>query len=158
MANLPYFVAEYIHPSFRLDTPSPYSAGSPWGLLSRKIFYFFLNPLSTRSDYTLILFFQIFVLVIQYKLSFWLVTSFVRYLLVWFLLYFPRTCFDLFQHCRFYALTLQLFISSACYKQTSMLMQSLFYACFGYFKAFWRVFVCFRCSLSSLVKIMRQKA
>ena len=41
MANLPYFVAEYIHPSFRLDTPSPYSAGSPWGLLSRKIFLFF---------------------------------------------------------------------------------------------------------------------
>ena len=29
---------------------------------------------------------------------------------------------------------------------------------FGYFKAFWRVFVCFRCSLSSLVEIMRQKA
>ena len=32
--------------------------------------------------------------------------------------------------------TLYLFNSSACYKQTSMLMQSLFYACFGYFKAF----------------------
>lgn len=30
--------------------------------------------------------------------------------------------FGLFQHCIFYALTLQLFISSACYKQTSMLM------------------------------------
>ena len=52
---------------------------------------------------------------------------------------------------------LYLFNSSACYKQTSMLMQSLVYACFGYFKAFWRVFVCFRCSLSSWVKIMRQK-
>ena len=35
---------------------------------------------------------------------------------------------------------------------------SLFYAYFGYFKAFWRVIVCFRCSLSSWVKIMRQKA
>ena len=54
--------------------------------------------------------------------------------------------------------TLYLFNSSACYKQTSMLMQSLFYACFGYFKAFWRVFACFRCSLSSWDKIMRQKA
>ena len=32
--------------------------------------------------------------------------------------------------------TLYLFNSSACYKQTSMLMQSLFYACMGYFKAF----------------------
>lgn len=33
-----------------------------------------------------------------------------------------RINFDLFQHCRFYALTLRLFVSSACYKQTSMLM------------------------------------
>ena len=33
-----------------------------------------------------------------------------------------RICFDLFQHCLFYALSLKLFISSACYKQTSMLM------------------------------------
>ena len=45
---------------FWLDTPSPYSAGWRWGLLSRKIFYFFLNPLSTRSNYTSIfIFFQI---------------------------------------------------------------------------------------------------
>ena len=35
---------------------------------------------------------------------------------------FTRINFDLFQYCRFYALTLQLFISSACYKQTSMLI------------------------------------
>ena len=62
------------------------------------------------------------------------------------------TCFSIV------SLTLYLFNSSACHKQTSMLMQSLVYACFGYFKAFWRVFVCFRCSLSSWVKIMRQKA
>ena len=42
-------------------TPSPYSAGWRWGLLSRKIFYFFLNPLSTRSNYTSIfIFFLIF--------------------------------------------------------------------------------------------------
>ena len=54
------FHAEYIPPPFWLDTPSPFCAGSLWGLLSRKIFYFFLNPLSTRSNYTSIfIFFQI---------------------------------------------------------------------------------------------------
>ena len=53
-------------------------------------------------------------------------TSFARYLLVcdsrirfWFS---TRINFDLFQHCRFYSSTLYLFDSSACYKQTSMLM------------------------------------
>ena len=71
---------------------------------------------------------------------------------------FTRINFDLSQHCLFYALTLQLFISSACYKQTSVLVGVWFMLVFGYFKAFWRVFVWFRCSLSSLVKIMRRKA
>ena len=52
---------------------------------------------------------------IQYKLSFRLDTSFARYLLVYdsrirFWIY-TRINFDLFQHCRFYALTLRLFIS-----------------------------------------------
>ena len=69
-------------------TPSPFSAGSSWGLLSRKIFsnfiflilarylvngflrlnnffYFFLNPLSTRSNYTSIFIFFWFSLVIS---------------------------------------------------------------------------------------------
>ena len=41
-------------------------------------------------------------------------------------LYFPRIDFDLFQHCLFYALTLYLFDSSACYKQTFMLMRVCF--------------------------------
>ena len=59
------------------------------------------------------------------------------------------TCFNL---CRFYALTLLLVIKNI------YAYLSLFYACFGYFKAFWRVFVCFRCSLSSWDKIMCQKA
>ena len=55
------FTAEYIPPTFLTRTPSPFSAGSSWGLLSRKIFYFFLNPLSTRSNYTSIfIFFLIF--------------------------------------------------------------------------------------------------
>ena len=35
---------------------------------------------------------------------------------------FPCINFGLFQHCLFYTLTLRLFISPACYKQTSMLM------------------------------------
>ena len=93
-------------------TPSPFSAGSSWGLLSRKIFYFFRFSYSIS---TRILFFYFF------RFSFWLSninyrfdshTSFAWYLLVWFSLYFPRINFDLFRHCRFYALTLQLFISS----------------------------------------------
>ena len=58
----------------------------------------------------------------------------------------------------FISSTLYLFDSSAYYKQTSMLMWVCFMLVFSYFKAFWRVFVCFRCSLSSWVKIMRQKA
>ena len=41
-------------------------------------------------------------------------------------LVFTRINFDLFQHCLFYALTLYLFNSSACYKQTSMLIQVCF--------------------------------
>ena len=56
-AHLP---AEYIPHTFWLDTPSPYSAGWRCGLLSRKIFsdfIFFLNPLSTRSNYTSIFIF-----------------------------------------------------------------------------------------------------
>ena len=51
---------------------------------------------------------------------------FTRLILVCSSLNFPRICFDLFQHCRFYALTLHLFNSSACYKQTSMLMRVCF--------------------------------
>ena len=86
---------------------SPYSQ-NVW---IENIFLFsrFSHSISTR-----ILFFYFF------RFSFWLSninyrfdshTSFAWYLLVWFSLYFPRINFDLFQHCRFYALTLQLFIS-----------------------------------------------
>ena len=58
IAKTEYLPAEYIPPTFSTRTPSPYSAGSSWGLLSRKIFYFFLNPLSTRSNYTSIFIFS----------------------------------------------------------------------------------------------------
>lgn len=113
------------------------------------------------SDYRLII--SIFNLHILTRFGYaWLSYStrliFARYSLSVLCYIFTRINFDLFQHCLFYALTLQLFNSPACYKQTSMLMQSLFYAYFVYFKASWRVFVCFRCSLSSWDKIMRQKA
>ena len=77
------------------------------------------------SDYRLIV--SIFDISIFTRFGYsWLSSStrliFARYSLSVLLLYFPRICFDLFQYCRFYALTLQLFISSACYKQTSMLI------------------------------------
>ena len=130
--------------------------------LSRKIFLFFQNIASTRQVFT------------RYSLSAFI---FSRFILVWlrFGVYFISlrimasiwfsitilTSLLIFDSHRFRlisALSILRFNSSACYKQTFMLMQSLVYACFGYFKAFWRVFVCFRCSLSSWVKIMRQKA
>ena len=133
-------------------TPSPFCAGWRWGLLSRKIFsnfiFFDFSSLSREwisslnnffifsdfviilvwfwlSDYRLIV--SIFDISIFTRFGYsWLSSStrliFARYSLSVLLLYFPRICFDLFQYCRFYTLTLQLFISSACYKQTSMLM------------------------------------
>ena len=75
------------------------------------IFLFFVSPIR----FLLVFYFFYF-----FRFSFWLSninyrfdshTSFAWYLLVWFSLYFPRINFDLFQYCRFYALTLQLFIS-----------------------------------------------
>ena len=41
IAKTEYLPAEYIPPTFLTRTPSPYSAGSSWGLLSRKIFFDF---------------------------------------------------------------------------------------------------------------------
>ena len=88
-----YLPAEYISPTFLTRTPSPFCAGSSWGLLSRKIFYFFLNPLSTRSDYTsiLILFFRF-----RYRTRFdcWFDSRFILVWL-WFRIYFISfTIFD----------------------------------------------------------------
>ena len=142
-------LSAYISDSY---TPSPFCAGWRWGLLSRKIFSDFIFLFLLFDFYSYFIFSESFNSIqvpryfswvsffwfIQYnKLSFWLVTSFTQYLLVcdsrirlWIL---TRINFDLFQHCRLYALTLQLFISSACYKQTSMLMQSLVYAYFWLF-------------------------
>ena len=54
IAKTAHLPAEYIPPTFWLEAPSPFYAGSSWGLLSRKIFfifsdfvlefYFFQNP------------------------------------------------------------------------------------------------------------------
>ena len=121
-------------------TPSPFCAGWRWGLLSRKIFFDFyfsdfrsyLQNVGLRifflffSDFRLvspILGFQLnsfteylrfnsfifarYYLDYDFWLRFWFSTRFYS-------LNFTRIDFDLFQHCLFY--------SSACYKQTSMLM------------------------------------
>ena len=131
------FHAEYIPPPFWLDTPSPFCAGSLWGLLSRKFFLFF-------SRYNSILFF--------FKLSTFrlAVIFYLCVILVWFpvefnyLVYitisgfdynfgfcvFSILYFDSFLLVEFYshqfrlvpALKILCFDSSACYKQTSMLM------------------------------------
>ena len=163
IAKTGYLSAEYIPPTFWLEAPSPYSAGWRWGLLSRKIFFIFQSRLTRFKFLDISQGFRFFWF-IQYKLSFRLDTSFARYLLVCdsrirFWIY-TRINFDLFQHCRFYALTLQLFISLTLLLVINkhLCLYELFYAYFGFLKAFWRVFVCFRCSLSSWVKIMRQKA
>ena len=46
-----YLPAEYIPPTFSTRTPSPFSAGSSWGLLSRKIFFdFYFSDFSPYSQ------------------------------------------------------------------------------------------------------------
>ena len=146
IAKTEYLPAEYIPLIFLTRTPSPFCAGWRWGLLSRKIFFDFFSDSIINSfwlyfdsyfifsDFRLvypILGFQLnsfteyprfnsfifarYYLDYDFWLRFWFSTRFYS-------LNFPRIDFDLFQHCRFYALTLQLFISSAYYKQTSMLI------------------------------------
>ena len=159
--------------------PPPFAQVDGGGLLSRKIFFIFLtsfwnfiffqnpnlNSLSfarySSSDFSLCIISYWFLLWILI-FSFTIFDSDYNFGLCIFRFYISTRFYSLnFTHiklCRFNSSTLYLFDSSAYYKQTFMLMQGLVYACFGYFKAFWRVFVCFRCSLSSLVKIMRQKA
>ena len=137
IAKTEYLPAEYIPLAFLTRTPSPYSAGWRWGLLSRKIFFDFIFSflLFDFYSYFIFLFFQNIASTRQvfnrYSLSAFI---FSRFILVWFWfriyfisftifdsdynlgfcvfrLVFTRINFDLFQHCRFYALTLKLFIS-----------------------------------------------
>ena len=137
-----YLPAEYIPPTFRLVPPPPFAQVDGGCCYREKFFWFLFFWFSlVISEVWIEIIFLFFVSPIRFLLvfyffyffrfSFWLSninyrfdshTSFAWYLLVWFSLYFPRINFDLFQHCRFYTLTLQLFISPACYKQTFMLI------------------------------------
>ena len=162
IAKTGYLPAEYIPPTFSTRTPPPpFPQVDGGGCYREKFFIFFLNPLSTRSNYTSIfiffqilarihrmsglrifflfsrfshsistrilffLFFQIFVLVIQYKLSFRLAYKFrlifTRLIFVIFSSYQFRLVSAL-QILHFDSSTLYLFDSSAYYKQTSMLI------------------------------------
>ena len=118
-------------------TPSPFSAGSSWGLLSRKIFYFFSDSVIVLvwfwlSDYRLIV--SIFNISIFTRFGYaWLSSStrliFARYslsVLRYIFLASISTCFSIVYS------TLYLFNSSACYKQTSMLI----WVCFCLFWLF----------------------
>ena len=140
-----YLPAEYIPPTFLTRTPSPFCAGWRWGLLSRKIFLIFIFQILARIHrmsglriffYFLVspirfllvfyfFYFSDFRLVIQYKLSFRLAYKFrlifTRLIFVIFSSYQFRLV-SVLQILRFDSSTLYLFNSSACYKQTSMLM------------------------------------
>ena len=134
IAKTAYLPAEYIPPTFWLGAPSPYSAGWRWGLLSRKFFFIFQNIVSTRqvfTRYSLSAFiFSRFMLVwlrfgftscrwelrLRYNFSisyfrFYITTRILIFIFLFSRLVFTRINFVLSRHCRFYALTLQLFIS-----------------------------------------------
>ena len=153
IAKTGYLPAEYIRGIFSTRTPSPFCAGSSLGAaIEKNFFYFFVtsflfgfildfiqnicsfNSLQVFSRYSsrlISLYFS--------RLKFWIlcfsILYFDSFLLVEFYSHQFRLVSALSILC-FNSSTLYLFNSSACYKQTSMLMQSLFYAYFGYFKAF----------------------
>ena len=136
-AHLP---AEYIPPTFWLEAPSPSSAGSPWGLLSRKIFFyfyfsdslvisqdsvlriiflFFLRLRSYSDSYSIL--FRISVVLTRYKFC----SIFTRLRFSYSLLIFDSHQFRLVSALHilcFDSSTLYLFNSSTCYKQTFMLI------------------------------------
>ena len=89
-AHLP---AEYIPPTFLTRTPSPFCAGSSWGLLSRKIFLFFQSRLA-RFKF-LDISHELRFWFIQYKLSFRLVTSYHSTFTICFVLYSSRLDFSI---------------------------------------------------------------
>ena len=200
IAKTEYLPAEYIPPTFSTRTPSPYSAGWRWGLLSRKIFFHFYFLIFARNlsevwienilNFTLVIItsnnflffswlssysdsypilFRISVVLTHYKFSLDILLVWFRYIFLdynfgfcvfrlsftrWILLASISTCFSIVDYtlCLFNSLSLLLIINK------HLCLYEFVFAYFGYFKAFWRVFVCFRCSLSSWDKIMRQKA
>ena len=136
---------EYLPPSifclhFWLDTPYPYSAGWRWGLLSRKIFFdfiFFSFLLFDFYSYFIFFIFSDFRLV--YPILGFQLNSFTEYLR-FNLFIFARYYLDYDSWLRFWistrfsshqfrlvpALKILCFDSSACYKQTFMLIRVCF--------------------------------
>ena len=145
IAKTEYLPAEYIPPTFLTRTPSPFCAGWRWGLLSRKIFLFFSRYNSILfffklSTFRLAVIFYLCVILVWFPVEFnylvYITISGFDYnfgFCVFSILYFDS--FLLVEFCshqfrlvsvlqilRFDSSTLYLFNSSACYKQTSMLM------------------------------------
>ena len=157
-----YLPTEYIPPTFSTRTPLPFLRRFIVGAAIEKNFFIFFVTSFLSDSYSIL--FRISVVLTHYKFSLDILLVWFRYIFLdynfgfcvfrfWISTRFYSLNFTCFNLCRFYALTLLLVIKNiyVCTKFTS----SLF---FSYFKAFWRVFVCFRCSLSSVVKIKRQKA
>ena len=137
IAKTEYLPAEYIPPTFLTRTPSPYSAGWRWGLLSRKIFFDFYF-----SDFVIVLVLIVTLILVLYLSDFDLefTSSRLRFstlIIIWdsvfsilyfdqfLLVIFPSYLFRLVSALSilcFISSTLYLFDSSACYKQTSMLI------------------------------------
>ena len=89
IAKTEYLPTEYIPPTFLTRTPSPFCAGSSWGLLSRKIFFdfYFSDFARNLSEVWIEIIFLIFRL---------------RFLLVFYFFYFFRFSFGfLFRLCFF---------------------------------------------------------
>ena len=130
-AHLP---AEYILHTFWLEAPSPYSSGWRWGLLSRKIFLFFLFSFGFRFDSV----FQaiLFNYFDSIKVRHLILDSIFRNICVLTRLIFARYSLSVLRYVYSYQFwlvpalqilcfnssTLYLFNSSACCKQTFMLM------------------------------------
>ena len=153
IAKTGYLPAEYIPHTFLTRTPSPFCAGSLWGLLSRKIFSNFIFLILARYLVNGFLrlnnFFYFFwihyqLVLIIHRFWFYFFVSPIRFLLVFYFFIFSdfrlassilgfqlnsfiftryyldydsnfasdsRLVFTRIKLCRFYALTLQLFIS-----------------------------------------------
>ena len=108
-------------------TPSPFSAGWRWGLLSRKFFFIFsdcrfVSQISyfTQLDFKILVSTRCNISLCIFSFTFRFMASIIIldsvffdsiFRLVFTRWIFTRINFDLFQHCWFYALTLQLFNS-----------------------------------------------
>ena len=139
IAKTGYLPAEYIRGIFSTRTPSPFCAGSSWGLLSRKIFYFFFR----LSFYARLITIWVYFISLRITASIWFLDfifpilnsySYFNFYFFYFLDSFLLLKFYSHQFRLVSALsilcfnssTLYLFNSSACYKQTSMLIQVCF--------------------------------